>query len=145
MTVPNSITRTLELPHSQEKVWSALTTIDGLTGWFGSHATGTVEPGEEVVMRWEEYDNAQQALVIQVVEPMALFAYTWRINGAPEEDPRRTYVEFRLESAGGGTVLTVTESGFAQVPDAWLESSYNGNTQGWKAELAELVDYLAAA
>lgn len=145
MPVPNAITRTLDLAHPQEKVWSALTTLDGLASWFGSHATGSISPGAEVVMRWEQYDDAQQSLGVKVVDPMSVFAYTWAINGAPEGDPRRTYVEFRLEPVATGTVLTVTESGFAQVPDEWLEASYQGNTQGWTSELGELVDYLAAS
>ena len=145
MPIPNAITRTLDLPHPQEKVWAALTTLDGLTGWFGSHAEGDVSPGHDVHMRWEQYDNAEGTLEIKVVDPMALFAFSWTVNGAPAGDPRRTYVEFLLEPTGSGTRLSMTESGFAQLPDEWLESSYQGNTEGWRVELGELVDYLAAA
>ena len=145
MAIPNSITRTLDLPHPQEQVWGALTTLEGLTGWFGSHADGEVAPGKDVHMRWEQYDDGKQTLAIKVVDPMSLFAYCWGINGAPEGDPRKTYVEFALEPTASGTRLTVTESGFAQLPDEWLEASYQGNTEGWKAELGELVAYLDAA
>lgn len=145
MPIPNTITRTLDLAHPQEKVWAALTTLEGLTGWFGSHADGEVAPGRDVRMRWEQYGDAEQTLAIQVVDPMSVFAYSWSINGAPEGDPRRTYVEFVLEPTAAGTRLTVTESGFAQLPDAWLETSYQGNVQGWRSELGELVSYLDAA
>jgi uncharacterized protein YndB with AHSA1/START domain len=145
MPIPNTITRTLDLTHPQQKVWDALTTLDGLTGWFGSHADGEVAPGQDVRMRWEQYDNAEQTLAIKVVDPMSVFAYSWAINGAPDGDPRRTYVEFALEPTGTGTRLTVTESGFAQLPDEWLEKTYQGNTEGWQAELGELVTYLDAA
>jgi uncharacterized protein YndB with AHSA1/START domain len=145
MPIPNAIIRTLDLAHPQQKVWSALTTIDGLTGWFGSHAEGEVAPGREVRMRWQQYEGAEQTLAIQVVQPMSVFAYSWSINGAPAGDPRRTYVEFALEPTATGTRLTVTESGFAQLPDEWLEASYQGNTEGWRSELAELVTYLDAA
>lgn len=144
MPIPNAIVRTLDLAHPQEKVWNALTTTDGLSGWFGSRADGEVAPGHAVRMRWEQYD-AEQTLAIQVVDPMSVFAYSWAVNGAPEGDPRRTYVEFALEPTPTGTRLTVTESGFAQLPDEWLETSYHGNEQGWGAELAELVGYLDAA
>ncbi len=144
MPIPNTITRTLELPHPQQKVWAALTSLDGLTGWFGSHADGEIAPGHEVRMRWEKYDG-EQMLAIKVVDPMSVFAYSWSINGAPAGDPRRTYVEFALEPTGSGTRLTVTESGFAQLPDEWLEPSYLGNVEGWRAELDELVAYLDAA
>ena len=145
MPIPNAITRTLELAHPQEKVWAALTTIEGLTGWFGSHAEGELAPGHDVHMRWEQYGEAEQTLAIKVVDPMSVFAYCWGISGAPEGDPRRTYVEFALQPTPTGTRLTVTESGFAQLPDAWLESTYQGNTEGWRAELQELVEHLDAA
>ena len=145
MPIPNAITRTLDLAHPQEKVWAALTTLDGLTGWFGSHADGQLAPGEDVRMWWEQYDNGQQTLAIKVVDPMSVFAFCWGISGAPEDDPRRTYVEFALAPTASGTRLTVTESGFAQLPDEWLHATYEGNTEGWRAELDELVAYLDAA
>ena len=145
MPIPNTITRTLDLAHPQAKVWAALTTIEGITGWFGSQAEGRLAPGHDVRMRWEQYDNAEGTLEIKVVDPMAVFAYTWSINGAPQGDPRRTYVEFALEPTAAGTRLTVTESGFAQLPDEWLTPSYQGNVEGWRVELGELVAYLDAA
>ena len=145
MPIPNTITRTLDLAHPQEKVWRALTTLEGITGWFGSHADGEIAPGQDLHMRWEQYDDAQATLAIKVVDPMSVFAFCWGISGAPEGDPRRTYVEFVLEPTASGTRLTVTESGFAQLPDEWLEQSYEGNLEGWRSELAELVAHLDAA
>ncbi len=134
--------RPLDLAHSQERVWGALTTLDGITGWFGSHAGGEMTPGHDVHMRWEQYDDGKQTLAIKVVDPMSVFAFCWGINGAPEGDPRR--VEFLLEPTATGTRLAVTESGFAQVPDEWLKSSYEGNIEGWRSELGDLVAYLDA-
>jgi uncharacterized protein YndB with AHSA1/START domain len=144
MPIPNTITRTLDLAHPQDKVWAALTTLDGITGWFGSHADGDIAPGNDLHMRWEQYD-AKGTLAIKVVDPMSVFAFSWGISGAPEGDPRQTYVEFVLEPTASGTKLTVTESGFAQLPDEWLETSYQGNAEGWRSELDELVAYLDAA
>ena len=145
MPIPNTITRTLDLAHPQEKVWVALTTLDGITGWFGSHADGEMTPGHDVRMRWEQYDDGKKTLAIKVVDPMSVFAFCWGISGAPEGDPRQTYVEFALEPTASGTRLTVTESGFAQLPDEWLKPSYQGNIEGWHSELDELVAYLDAA
>lgn len=145
MPIPNAITRTLDLAHPQEKVWAAVATIDGITGWFGSSADGEMTPGQDVKMRWEQYENVSATLEIQVVDPMSVFAFCWGISGAPDGDPRRTYVEFALEPTASGTRLTVTESGFAQLPDSWLEKTYQGNTEGWRSELGELVAYLDAA
>ncbi|MGH8992013.1 MAG: SRPBCC domain-containing protein, partial [Acidimicrobiia bacterium] len=65
--------------------------------------------------------------------------------GLPEDDPRRTYVEFTLEPVDTGTRLTVVESGFAQLAEDAYRKAYDGNTEGWASELGELVDYLDAA
>jgi hypothetical protein len=42
-------------------------------------------------------------------------------------------------------MLTVVESGFAQVPDELLDTAYHSHVEGWRNELAELVGYLHAA
>ena len=68
-----------------------------------------------------------------------------RRYGLPDDDPRRTYVEFTLEPFAAGTRLTVVESGFAQLPEDAHSASFDGNTRGWASELGELVDYLDAA
>ena len=64
---------------------------------------------------------------------------------ASSPDPRRTYVEFTLEPSGAGTRLTVTESGFAQLPEDAHRKAFDGNTDGWRKELDELAGYLAGA
>ena len=65
--------------------------------------------------------------------------------GLPDEDPRRTYVEFTLEPSGGGTRLTVVESGFSKLPADAHREAFDGNTKGWASELGELARYLDAA
>ena len=77
-------------------------------------------------------------------EPTA-FGFTWRVDGLPEDDPRRTYVEFTLEPVDSGTRLRVVETGFAQLPEDAHRKAYDGNTAGWAKELAELAAYLDAA
>ena len=39
----------------------------------------------------------------------------------------------------------MVESGFAQLPEDAYRKAYDGNTQGWARELAELAGYLDAA
>jgi uncharacterized protein YndB with AHSA1/START domain len=82
---------------------------------------------------------------VERVEEPSVFGFTWQIYGLPEDDPRRTYVEFTLEPVGAGTRLTVVETGFAQLPDDVHGKAHDGNTRGWASELGELVDYLDAA
>jgi len=82
---------------------------------------------------------------VERVEEPSVFGFTWHIYGLPDDDPRRTYVEFTLVPSGAGTRLTVVESGFAQLANDAYRTAYDGNTQGWASELGELVDYLDAA
>jgi uncharacterized protein YndB with AHSA1/START domain len=143
MAFPDRIERTVELAHPPAKVWAALTTAEGLGTWFGNRATIDLRPGGTGQLTWDGGHTAQ--IRIERVEEPAVFGFTWPIYGLPEDDPRRTYVEFTLEPAGDGTRLTVVETGFAQLPDDARRKAYDGNTEGWASELAELADYLDAA
>ena len=144
MAFPDRIERTVELAHPPERVWAALTTAEGLGAWFGDEAVIDLRPGGSARMRWSGEGYTAQMRVERVEEPV-VFGFTWHIFGLPGGDPRRTYVEFTLEPAGAGTRLTVTESGFAQLPDDRYREAYDGNTDGWAKELGELAAYLGAA
>src|SRR2546422_2477141 len=143
MGFPDRIERTVEIAHPPEKVWAALTTAEGLGTWFGNRAEIDLRVGGQAKLIWDSGDTA--TLTIQHLEPPRLFAYSWPVYGLPEDDPRRTYVQFTLEPAAAGTRLTVVETGFAQLPEDAYRKAYDGNTQGWASELGELAGYLDAA
>ena len=143
MGFPDRIERTVELAHPPAEVWAALTTAEGLGTWFGNEATIDLRPGGSARMRWTGGPTVEMR--VERVEEPAVFGFTWPIYGLPEDDPRRTYVEFTLEPAGTGTRLRVVESGFAQLPEDAHRKAYDGNTEGWARELDELVAYLDAA
>jgi len=140
MAFPDRIERTLELKHSPERVWQALTTAEGLGTWFGHQAEVDLRVGGQAKLTWDSGDVA--TLTIERVEPPHIFGYTWMIYGLPADDPRRTYVEFTLEPSGSGTTLTMVETGFAQLPDGEYKKAYSANNDGWTTELGELVAYL---
>ena len=144
MPIPDRIERTIDLAQPPQQVWEALTSAEGLGGWFGDRATVDLRPGGLAHVEWDG-EGSKATLTISVVEPPARFAWSWGIMGLPATDPRRTYVEFTLVPRGGGTRLTVTESGFAQLPEDLLDTAYRGNVEGWRKELAELAGYLHAA
>jgi uncharacterized protein YndB with AHSA1/START domain len=143
MSFPDRIERTVEIAHSPDTVWAALTTAEGLGAWFGNDATIDLRPGGQAKMTWT--DGPRADMRVERVEEPTVFGFTWHIYGLPEDDPRRTYVEFTLEPVGAGTRLTVVESGFAQLSEEAYKTAYDGNTSGWASELGELVDYLDAA
>jgi uncharacterized protein YndB with AHSA1/START domain len=143
MGFPDRIERTVELAHPPATVWAALTTAEGLSGWFGHEARIDLRPGGSAQMTWPGGDSA--VMRIERVEEPTIFGYTWQVSGLPDDDLRRTYVEFTLEPSDGGTRLTVVETGFAQLSDDAHRKAFDDNTQGWESELAELADYLDAA
>src|SRR5499433_3124035 len=137
MGFPDRIERTVEIAHPPAQVWAALTTAEGLGTWFGNKAEIDLRPGGSARMSWDGDFSAEMR--VERVEEPKVFGYTWHIYGLPEDDPRRTYVEFTLEPAGAGTRLTVVESGFAQLSDDVHRTAHGGNTGGWASELAELA------
>ena len=143
MAFPDRIERTVELAHPPTSVWAALTTPEGLSAWFGDRATVDLRPGGAAQMTFRSGVTVQMR--VERVEEPAVFSFTWRLPDLPEDDPRRTYVEFTLEAVGAGTRLRVVETGFAQLPDDSRRRTYDSHAEGWASELAELADYLDAA
>ena len=140
MTFPDQIERTVRLARPPHEVWPALTTAAGLSTWFGERATIDLRPGGAGSMTFAGGSIVE--LRVERVEEPNVFGYTWRLPDLPDEDPRRTYVEFTLEPERSGTVLRVAESGFAQLPVETRRDTYDSHSEGWSRELAELADHL---
>jgi uncharacterized protein YndB with AHSA1/START domain len=137
---PDRIERTVHLSRTPAQVWQALTTAEGLSSWFGEQASIDLRPGGAATLTFA--GGVTVDMRIERVEAPAVFAYTWRLPDLPEDDPRRTYVEFTLEPDGDGTVLRVVETGFAQLPPDTRRATYDSHSEGWTRELAELVEHL---
>ena len=142
MGFPDRIERVIEIANPPAAVWTALTTAEGLGTWFGNQATIDLRPGGSARMTWTD-GHAVDMRVERVEEP-SVFGFTWQIYGLPDDDPRRTYVEFTLEPVGTGTRVRMVETGFAQLSDPNRRSEFDAHTEGWIRELGELVAYLDA-
>jgi uncharacterized protein YndB with AHSA1/START domain len=140
MGFPDRIERTVKIDRPQDRVWDAITTAEGLGTWFGNSAEIDLRVGGSAKLKWDGGESA--SLRIERLEPKTIFGYTWGINGLPDHDPRRTYVEFTLTPDGSGTSLTVVETGFAQLESDAYKKAFEGNIDGWAHELDELVAYL---
>jgi len=71
-----------------------------------------------------------------------MMVFRWRPAGS--DRPYAT-ASITLSEVDGGTIVTLEESGFASLPDAIDQHAYEGNAEGWTAELAEFAAYLEAA
>src|SRR3954451_24594096 len=140
MGFPDRIERTVQIAASPGKVWAALTTAEGLAAWFGDEAAIDLRPGGAARMGWS--DGSAVAMRVERVEEPRVFGFTWQLKGLPEDDPRRTYVEFTIEPTSSGIRLTGIETGFAQLPGDAPGTPLGGNPDGWAAKLGELGDYL---
>jgi uncharacterized protein YndB with AHSA1/START domain len=90
MGFPDRIERRVDLAHSPETVWAALTTADGLRAWFGEEATIDPRPGG--VGRMTFASGLRVEMRVERVEEPRVFGFTWQIPDLPKDDPRRTYV-----------------------------------------------------
>jgi hypothetical protein len=83
------------------------------------------------------------------MEPERLFSWRWHPAaveaGVDYSKEPTTLVEFRLEDAPGGTLLTVVESGFDQLPPERRLGAFRGNSEGWEIQMGNIERHVAAA
>jgi len=53
-----------------------------------------------------------------------------------------TLIEFELEEVDGGTKLTVTESGFDNIPLARRAEAFRMNSEGWGIQVENVRKYV---
>ena len=75
-----------------------------------------------------------------------LFSWRWHPGGCePGEDfshEPTTLVVFELEEVPGGTLLTVVESGFDQIPIARRARAFRDNEGGWTMQMEAIAKHL---
>lgn len=143
----------------RERVWQAIGQPARFGEWFGAELEGDFVPGRqtrgiivptrvdpEVAKMQEPYRGAALDLDVERVEPGRLLAFRWHPGADPQAGTRQeptTLVEFELQDATDGTLLTITESGFDRLPAERRGEAYASNEDGWEKQL-ELIDkYLA--
>ncbi len=79
--------------------------------------------------------------------PGELLSFRWHPHateaGKDYSEEPATLVEFRLEEADGGTLLTVIESGFDRIPLERRATAFSANEQGWAIQMTLIEAYLA--
>ena len=144
MTTVDEIRREIELPHRPERVWQAITDPAQVAQWFGDHVQYELTPGAPMYMKWDELGEVSGR--IETIEPISLFAFRWRVTGIPESEPmsdqNSTLVTYYLEPLPVGTRLTVSETGFATLPEDRRIAALRENNHGWDVELAEFLAYM---
>jgi uncharacterized protein YndB with AHSA1/START domain len=144
----NRIEKQIELKAPVSRVWRALTDYREFGEWFRVAIEGPFEPGKPARghITYPGYEHVVWQVVIQQMEPDRLFSFTWHPYAV---DPNTDYstetptvVEFRLEKTATGTRLTLTESGFENVPAHRRAEAFRMNDGGWTEQMKNIENHV---
>jgi uncharacterized protein YndB with AHSA1/START domain len=145
----NRIEKRIELKAPITRVWQALTNYGEFGRWFGVRLEGPFVPGQIARghITHPGYEHLVLECTVQQMEPERLFSFTWHPYAI---DPNTDYsaepptlVEFRLESTQSGTLLTVTESGFENIPVHRRVEAFRMNDGGWTQQIRNIENHVA--
>ena len=159
-TSTDRIEKSVLLRAPRERVWRAISDSKQFGSWFGVQFDGPFVAGKsivgkmvttsvdaEVAKRQEPYKGHRFEFVVDRVEPMRLFSFRWHPfamdSSVDYSKETPTLVAFVLEEVQDGTRLTVTESGFDQIPIERRAKAFAANEGGWAAQMKLVEKYLA--
>jgi uncharacterized protein YndB with AHSA1/START domain len=146
----------------RERVWRALADSKEFGSWFGMKLDGPFAPGAnvrgmitqttvdpEVAKAQKEHEGLPFDLKIEQMEPERLFSFRWHPyaieRGVDYSAEPTTLVAFELEEGADGIMLTLTESGFDQIPLERRAKAFAANDGGWSKVIKLIEKYLRDA
>jgi uncharacterized protein YndB with AHSA1/START domain len=144
------------------RVWRALSDSTEFGSWFGMKFDGPFAPGAtmkalivpntvdaDVAAAQKKYEGIAFQITIEKIEPERLFSFRWH-PGAVEpgydySSEPTTLIVFELEEVPDGILLTVTESGFDQIPLARRAKAFASNEGGWAIQVKMIEKYVGHA
>ena len=133
---------------SRSKVWKAISDSAEFGTWFGVELDRPFTPGATVFGRLtiERYEHVTLEILIDRMEPEHYFSYRWHpyaVDPAIDYSAEpTTLVEFRLNDNGSGTTVSITESGFDQLPASRRAEAFRMNQGGWNGQAKNLAAYV---
>jgi uncharacterized protein YndB with AHSA1/START domain len=155
----DKIQKTTTLKAPLERVWHAISDSAAFGKWFGMTIDGQFVAGqtvrgaiaktqvdEAIAQQQEPYVGMPCELRIERIVPLELLSFRWHPGADPDTEPDAptTLVTFELQEAPQGTRLTITESGFDQLPLERRAKAFAENEGGWEAQLTLIGKYLAS-
>jgi uncharacterized protein YndB with AHSA1/START domain len=145
----NRIEKQIELKAPVSRVWKALTDHNQFGEWFRVKLDAPFRAGEvsRGNITWPGYEHIKWEAVIKSIDPEHYFSYTWHPFAIdPNVDYSNetpTLVEFKLKPTATGTLLTVIESGFENVPAHRRTEAFRMNDNGWAQQIRNIEEYVA--
>ena len=143
------IEKQIELKAPRTRVCRALTDYREFSEWFCVKLENAFVPGQPArgQITYPGYEHVRMEVAVQEMKPEHLFSYTWHPYaiepGVDYSGETPTLVEFRLEERGDGTLLTLTESGFAKLPPERRTEAFRMNEGGWAEQLENIARHVA--
>lgn len=145
------IERSIHIKAPRSRVWNALSNAEEYGKWFGANLKGqTFAPGQRVQgpITISGFEHVVFDVIIERIEPEDLLSYRWHpyAKDATRDysGEQRTLVTFTLKETADGTLLTVTETGFDQVPPDRRMEAFRMNGNGWEGQLRNIDRYASA-
>jgi len=144
---------------SLDRVWRAISNSDEFGTWFGVKFDGPFVAGQalvghivptkmdaEVAKLQEPHTGKPFNMTVEDLRPKTLFSFRWHPYAIePDKDyssEPTTLVSFNLEETPEGTKLTITETGFDQIPLERRAKAFAANEGGWTHQLVLVGKYL---
>lgn len=143
------IEKRFEVNAKRSRVWRAISDAGEFGAWFGIKLDRPFTAGATVLGRLTipGYEHVSLEIRVERIDPEGYFSYRWHPYAIdPEIDysvEPTTLVEFRLEESAGGTVVTITESGFDRLPSARRAEAFRMNDAGWAGQSKKLASYVS--
>lgn len=140
----NTIEQQVTIKAPRSRVWKAITTPSELSTWFRcTLSTKDFRVGETIngVSTYPGHEGTPFTIEIVEKVPEQRFSWRWHPGHSDLGDPP-TMVSFTLEEVAGGTLVTVTESGFEHISLERRAKAFEGNTKGWEIQLRNVHDYV---
>ncbi len=142
------ITREIHINAPQQRVYAAIADPELVVQWFPETLEGEYVVGQQPIFGFGEHGRSQ--VYVEAADPHSYFAYRW-VPGSQHYlgdvlAVPHTLVEFRIEALGDRQCkVTLTESGFSQLPVEVMEKSFQQNSGGWDFMLGRLEKLFGAA
>jgi uncharacterized protein YndB with AHSA1/START domain len=160
MNDTDRIEKKVLLAAPRERVWRAISEAQRFGFWFGmefdggfaagTRVTGRIVPTQvdaDIAQKQEAFRGKPFEIVVERVEPETLFSFRWHPyavdEGSDYSAEPMTLVMFELEDAPGGTLLTISESGFNRIPLKRRAEAFKSNSEGWAHQARMIEKYLA--
>jgi uncharacterized protein YndB with AHSA1/START domain len=143
----------------RERVWSAVSEAAQFGAWFGvafdapfhegARLRGTIVPtsvDEAVAELQKPYAGKTFDFFVDRIEPMHRISFRWHPSavepGVDYSAEPTTRIVFELQEAPGGTLLTISESGFDQIPLERRAKAFAANDGGWTLQVKLIEKFL---